>query len=174
MVESDAQLLVRMGAGDETALRLFYQQYVHLVFSMALHVLHDHAAAEETTQDVFWTIWRRAMVYDSARGSVASWLLTITRRRAIDQYRRTKNHATNAGEAALAHLVAPLDAGADLDIHNALADLSAEQRACVHLVYFAGLTHHEVAAALHIPPGTVKSRLRLALQHLRQVIRADD
>jgi RNA polymerase sigma factor (sigma-70 family) len=168
VAENDVHLLLRIAAGDEAALMEFHRQYVNLVFSMALHVLREHSAAEEVSQDVFMTIWRRSALFDPGRGSVASWLLTITRRRAIDYYRRHRRAQADS-EESLANLAQPA-AGPDLDLQNALAALPTEQRHCVQLVYFGGLTHHEVAAKLDIPPGTVKSRLRLALNRLRQAI----
>jgi RNA polymerase sigma factor (sigma-70 family) len=174
VAENDVHLLLRIAGGDEAALMEFHRQYVNLVFSMALHVLREHSAAEEVSQDVFMTIWRRSALFDPARGSVASWLLTITRRRAIDYYRRHRRSQADS-EESLANLAQPAT-GPDLDLQNALAALPTEQRHCVQLVYFGGLTHHEVAAKLDIPPGTVKSRLRLALNRLRQAIgdRPDD
>lgn len=169
MAENDVHLLLRIAAGDDAALMEFHRQYVNLVFSMALHVLRDHSAAEEVSQDVFMTIWRRSALFDPARGSLSGWLLTITRRRAIDHYRRHRR-AQADGEDSLANLAQPAVAGPDLDLQNALAALPTEQRHCVQLVYFGGLTHQEVATRLDIPPGTVKSRLRLALSRLRQAI----
>lgn len=164
---SDLHLLIRIAAGDETALGAFHRQYVNLVFSMSLHVLHDWATAEEVTQDVFLTIWHKVMLYDPARGSVTSWLLTITRRRAIDYQRRQARLPVRIDQLALsqqphAHLELP-----NLDLQGALAHLPSDQQQCVNLVYFRGFTHHEVAEQLHIPLGTVKSRIRLALGRLR-------
>ncbi|MBA3468843.1 MAG: sigma-70 family RNA polymerase sigma factor [Herpetosiphonaceae bacterium] len=169
-MSGDVHLLIRIASGDETALVEFHRQYVNLVFSMALHVLHDHATAEEVTQDVFLTLWRRAALYDPARGSVKSWLLTIARRRAIDYHRRQAHLPLRMDEIAVGQqpnvqLILP-----DLDLRDAVAALPGDQQECVTMVYFGGLTHTEVAERLHVPLGTVKSRIRLALRRLRQTI----
>jgi len=169
-VSSDVHLLIRIATGDETALVEFHRQYVNLVFSMALHVLHDHASAEEVTQDVFLTLWRRAALYDSDRGSVKSWLLTIARRRAIDYYRRRTHLPLRMEEIAVGQQPYTQMDLPDMDIRDAVAALPDHQQQCVSMVYFGGLTHNEVAEQLHIPLGTVKSRIRLALSRLRQAV----
>jgi len=169
-VSGDVHLLIRIASGDEAALVEFHRQYVNLVFSMALHVLHDHATAEEVAQDVFLTLWRRAALYDPARGSVKSWLLTIARRRAIDYYRRQANLPLRMDEIAVGQHPNTQMLLPDLDLRAAVAALPNDQQQCVTMVYFGGLTHTEVADRLQVPLGTVKSRIRLALSRLRQAI----
>ncbi|MDQ4078496.1 MAG: sigma-70 family RNA polymerase sigma factor [Chloroflexota bacterium] len=171
MSESDVGLVARVAAGDEEALFELHRQYVNLVFSMALRVLSSPAEAEEITQEVFLTIWRRAESYDPARGSVATWLLTISRRRAIDRLRRRNRRPPvtefleRVGEEAAAP-APPLH----VDLREALLSLPARQRAIIELIYFGGYTYREVAEALELPLGTVKSRVRLAMEKLRRAL----
>lgn len=168
------QLLQRIAAGDEAALIEFHRQYVNLVFSMAFHVLQDPGESEEVTQDVFLTVWRRAGDYDPHRGSVATWLLTVARRRAIDRRRSREARPPLASELDVARLDAnvPAPAALGVDLQRALAQLPAEQRQCIDLIYFGGLTHHEAAAALGVPLGTLKGRVRLAMEKLRRALLA--
>lgn len=169
---SDAQLVNRIVAGQEEALVEFYARYVNLVFSVALHVLQDHAEAEEVVQDVFLTIWRRAEAYDASRGSITTWLLTIARRRAIDRHRRREARPPSASSLDLpdqAYGIALPKVG-ELDLHKAMEGLPPEQRECIELIYFGGLSHSEVATRLHVPPGTVKGRVRLAMEKLRRAL----
>ncbi len=169
---SDAQLLTRIVAGQEDALVEFYDQYANLVFSVALYVLQDRAEAEEVVQDVFMTIWRRAADYDAARGSVTTWLLTIARRRAIDRRRRREARPPATNEVELPHHVygVVLPKAAYVDLQKALDTLPPEQRQCIELIYFGGFSHNEVAAHLQVPPGTVKGRVRLAMEKLRRAL----
>jgi RNA polymerase sigma-70 factor, ECF subfamily len=167
---SDGELLWRITGGEETALLELHRRYVNLVFSIALHVLHDHAAAEEVVQDVFLAVWRRAATYDPARGTVGTWLITLGRYRAIDHLRRQQRQPLVAHDMAEQPTdEAALDAD-HLDLQQALCALPAEQRACLDLIYFGGLTHYEVAERLQVPLGTVKSRVRLALERLRRAL----
>ncbi len=163
----DIQLLLQIATEDEGALREFYRRYANLVFSMALSVLQNHAIAEEVTQDVFWTIWRKAALYDADRGGVKTWLLTITRRRAID-YRRRLKPTDSIDDPTSGALPTSALQSSDIDLQQALAELPDEQQACVELIYLRGFKQHEVAEQLAVPLGTVKSRIRLALKRLRE------
>lgn len=168
----DQQLLQHIADGDEQALVALYQQYANLVFSVALHVLHDHATAEEVLQDVFMTIWHRATTYRAERGTVTTWVLTIARRRAIDYYRRQASRPTTIPAIDVEEFgnQRPPIAAMHLDLQQAMSNLPIEQRRCIDLVYFNGLTQHETATQLDLPLGTVKSRIRLAMERLRQAL----
>ena len=168
---NEGELLQRVAGGDEDSLIELHRRYVNLVFSMALYVLHDHSAAEEVTQDVFLTIWRKAARYDAGQGTITTWLLTITRRKAIDHHRRNAHHT--ALPAAAGEHVAAQSATFDpaaFDLHQALTALPIEQQRAIDLIYFRGLTQQETAAHLDVPLGTVKSRVRLAMERLRQLL----
>ncbi|MBP8252335.1 MAG: sigma-70 family RNA polymerase sigma factor [Herpetosiphon sp.] len=170
MTTDGVHLLMRIAAGDETAFKTFYQQYVNLVFSMALHVLRDQSLAEEVAQDVLVTVWRRATLFNPERGTVSSWLLTITRRRAIDYLRLRANLTPLLSDEEWARQPAMPAVIPDVDLQSALAQLPSDQRDPLNLVYFGGLTQAEAAEQLDVPLGTLKSRIRLALQRLRHVL----
>ena len=164
--------LHNLARGDETALGELYNRYGRLVYSLAFRVLGDSAQAEEVTQDTFLKVWREPLAWDPARGRFDGWLMTLARYTAIDRLRKETRRAPGGQielEEDVADDVEPdgLD-GLDVQhIHHLLGSLPAAQRQAVELAFFQGLTHAELATALHLPLGTVKTRLRLGLQKLR-------
>ncbi|MCC7209770.1 MAG: sigma-70 family RNA polymerase sigma factor [Anaerolineae bacterium] len=168
--------LHRMARGDPTALGDLYDRYGRLVYSLAYRVLGDTSQAEEVTQDTFLKVWREPLAWDPAHGRFDGWLLTLARYTAIDRLRMETRRAPG-GQIALEDDVASDDDGPDglngldsLDLahlHGLLEALPPAQRQVVELAFFNGLTHSELAEALHLPLGTVKTRLRLALQKLK-------
>jgi RNA polymerase sigma factor (sigma-70 family) len=170
MDDTATEWLQRIARGDEAALLELYRHYGTLVYSMALRVVNEPPTAEEVTQDVFLTVWHHAKQYDVARGTFTTWLLTITRRRAIDYLRRRRNHTplTLMEERYHAVVEDPLPA---LTVQAAVADLPSDQQTCIELLYFKGYTQQEVADELKIPVGTVKGRVRLAMEKLRRLLR---
>lgn len=162
---NEGELLARIAGGDETALLAFHQQYVNLVFSMALYIVRDQATSEEITQDVFWSIWQHAASYDATRGTVPTWLLTITRRRALDYERRRAARPPSAAGETIPIASEDLAFDAEhFDVRQALTELPPEQRQIIDMLYWRGLTQQAVAEQLDVPVGTVKSRVRLALE----------
>jgi RNA polymerase sigma-70 factor (ECF subfamily) len=161
------------------ALSALYDRYGRLVFGLALNSVGDRATAEEITQDVFLRVWQRAGQYRSDRGQVSTWLTGITRHRAIDQLRRDKARPAQPGAWAEAPPEAGQAAGPEQSValalerqqvHQALAALPEDQKQVLALAYFQGLTQSQIAAALDLPLGTVKTRIRLAMQKLRQAL----
>jgi len=138
-------------------------------------ILRDTQAAEEILQDIFFQLWRNPSRFDSTRGSLPGWLLVIARNRAISRLRR---HNPAAGEElAETSVVLPVNFESAvaqkqlLDrVKNALDNLPREQRAAVELAYFEGLTHSEIAARTGDPLGTVKTRLRSAVETLKRAL----
>ena len=164
------KLLTAIAARDEAALMNFHAQFANLVFSVARRTLNSTVDAEEVTQDVFLTLWRKAAQYDPAKGNVVSWLFTMTRRRAIDYLRGHRGDDTKASplEAFDNQVsVSVTNQTSDIDLQRALFDLPTEQREVLDLIYFGGFTQDETARKLALPLGTVKSRVRLALTKLR-------
>lgn len=170
---SDAALVRRVSEGDEIALARLYDRYSTLVYSVALRVLRDREAAEEILQDIFYQLWRTAGRVDPARGSLPGWLLVAARNRAISRLRRANLPASEepgADEVALAFNLESAVAQKQLlgRVQQSLGQLPAEQRAVLELAYFEGLTHSEIAARTGDPLGTVKTRLRTAVESLKR------
>jgi len=170
-------LLERIQHHDEMALSALYDAHVDAVFSVALHVLGNQQDAEEVTQDVFLRIWHKAEQYDPQRGRFLTWLLTITRRLAIDQVRRKQRVAEVPNPVSLdAHeqlwdQVVAQEEMTDLqrNLLSALQELPGEYREVILLAYFRGMTHVEIAAFLGRPLGTVKTHIRQGMEKLRTV-----
>ncbi len=168
-------LMAKVSAGDEQAFARFYDATVRNVFGIVLHVLRDHAQAEEVTQEIYVEAWKQAPKYDVKQGSVSAWLNTIAHRRAVDRVRsseRRTHREQRHFEAGTGRLAPdPLDQvvanDEGLRVRAALEKLSEGQRTAVQLAYFEGKTQREVAEFLQVPLGTVKTRIRDAMQRLR-------
>ena len=169
--------ITRIAAGDESALAELYDSSSRLVYSLALRILSNPTDAEEVALDVYTQVWKNANRFESQRGSVMAWLVTITRSRAIDRMRSQKNHAlTSSGEKDLAEIATTIETPESQSlekesvryVRRALEDLPTEQRDAILLSFFNGLSHPEVADKLGIPLGTVKTRIRLGMSKLRE------
>jgi RNA polymerase sigma-70 factor (ECF subfamily) len=173
---SDSDLVALLRDRPAAGIAALYDRYGRLIFSMALRVVQDRGAAEEITQDVFLRCWRSLDRYQPSQGSLASWLLSITHNRAIDELRsrRGKNTRREISEDALQPQAA-IDPGFDEallrgEIQQALASLPAAQRDVIELVFWSGLTRREIAERLNLPLGTVHTRLRLGMDKLREAL----
>lgn len=169
----DAELLRRIAGHDTEALRALYDRYGTILFGLAARMLGDRQLAEDCVQEVFVTVWRSAARYDRARASVTTWLFAIARNKAVDAARwRSRRIADplpeqwSAGEAPDAAEVAA-DAEHAESVAAALAELPQPQLEVLSLAYFEELSHAEIAERLDLPLGTVKGRIRLALERLR-------
>ncbi|HUQ82779.1 MAG TPA: sigma-70 family RNA polymerase sigma factor [Gemmatimonadaceae bacterium] len=182
----DSALVSRAAVGDERALGELYDRYGGLAFSLASAIVGERADAEEVVAEAFAQIWRSASAFDPSRGSVAAWVSTIARTRALDLVRSRKRRARVLEEAAVVtdegemFVLAPstesTDRGAELTetsaiVRRSLADLPAPQRKVIELAYFGGLSQSEIAAQLSEPLGTVKTRMRAGMEKLRQALR---
>jgi RNA polymerase sigma-70 factor (ECF subfamily) len=168
----DAADVARVAGGDAVALQELYERYGKLVYSLAHRLTGDATLAEECVQDVFVALWRRASDFDPARAKLTTWLFTVTRNRAIDLGRQQARRPELRDElepAGTAADPADLTAGADAAqrLAEAMAELPEEQLAVLRLAYFDGLSHAEISELIGIPLGTVKGRVRLALERLR-------
>lgn len=171
-------MMRRTAAGDHAALAELYDASSHLVFGLALRILGDRDTAEEAVVDVYAQAWREAKNYDAARGTACAWLMTLARSRSIDILRsQRRERATDPLESAgdvEASTPDPEAATSDAErhrfVHGAMNSLSSEQREAIELAYFAGLSHSEIAARLGQPLGTVKTRIRLGMMRLREVL----
>ena len=158
----DSALVDRMRTGDEAALSTLYDRYSAMLFGMLTRILRDQQAAEEVLQDLFLQLWRNAAQFDSARGSLPAWLMVIGRNRAISRLRGRRDREVLEDEAQRAQLAR--------NISVALQQLPVEQRQALELAYFEGMTQSEIASQTGIPLGTVKTRVRTAMQSLRQIL----
>jgi len=170
---ADLDLVRRVVDGDEGALAALYDRYGGLVYSVVKHVLGDTGAAEEILQDIFYQLWRTASNFDSSRGSLPAWLLVTARNRAIDRLRR-RGHAADIDPTSVI-----LDPALEVFFfHNeamsrvkaALSAFPKAQREAIEMAYFEGLTQSEIAERTSEPLGTIKTRLRTALQSLKRVL----
>lgn len=163
------------GRGDEGAFAGFYDLMADRVFGLVRSVLRDPARSEEVAQEVMLELWRTAPRFASERGSAVSWSLTVAHRRAVDRVRSevaardreqrvaVRDHVPDGPDVALA-----VEDQLDRErVHRALAELTDAQRESIELAYFRGFSHREVAAALDLPLGTVKTRIRDGMIRLR-------
>nr|WP_290669033.1 sigma-70 family RNA polymerase sigma factor [Ardenticatena sp.] len=171
--EDDTDLMHRVAHGDEAAFRHLYEKYLDAVYSMALKITRDPHMAEDIAQDVFLRLWQRAGQYRSQRGRVLTWLLSITRNHAIDRIRYDNRRPVAEEELDLTRLETAnrtiWQAFEDDVLRLSLDELPPEQRQCLELAFFYGLSHSDIAEMLNVPLGTVKSRIRLGLQKLRAI-----
>lgn len=171
----DIQLMKRVAQGDERAFLTLYDCYVSRVYGLTLHILGDPMLAEEATQDTFLKLWGRAHMYLPERGSLLVWLLSIARRTALDRLRLEARRPTLSDSNDPTEALQTFPNGDSLpeesrwrSLHFSVQALPAEHRQVIELAYYQGLSQSEIAEVLGWPVGTVKSRLRAAMEHLRQ------
>jgi RNA polymerase sigma-70 factor (ECF subfamily) len=182
----DDEALLRLIIRQQTeALGVLYDRYGRLVYSLAIQMMGDAAAAEEITQDVFFRIWEKAHTYRADQARVSTWITSITRYRSIDLLRRrgTRPDHTSLAWDDLPLNVTPVAEGdpenmTELSllqkrVRDAIATLPAEQKKVLALAYFKGLTHSEIAALLGDPLGTVKTRIRAGMLKLKDILKDD-
>jgi RNA polymerase sigma-70 factor (ECF subfamily) len=173
----DPALVRRISGGDERALGALYDRWSAAVYALVLHILRDAAEAEDVVEEVFWQSWRQAARYEPSRAGVSTWLLTMARSRALDRLRSLRRRRdesvplTLASETIATSEVTPHGAAELSELRGlvaaALRELPVEQREALELAYFGGLSQTEIAAHTGQPLGTVKTRMRLAMQKLR-------
>lgn len=170
-LQSEQMLMQKICQRDQSALASLYERFGNAVYSLALHVLQDQISAEEVTQDVFLKIWERADQWDSKRGKLATWILAMTRNAAIDRLRKENRTVdfTSAPLDKVVNLLAVEDWQQGQQLRILLQQIPPEQAQIVQLSFFGGLSHTDMADMLDIPLGTIKTRLRLGLQKLRDL-----
>lgn len=177
---TDAALVRAAAEGDQEAIAVLYDRYAPMLLGLARKVVQDRDDAEEVVQEAFVHAWSRARTYDGERSSVATWLVLITRSRAIDRVRsRSVMERTHAGARSdLTGLDASADGSAHvlheerrLRVQAELAKIPEEQRRVLELAFYRGFTQREIAEATGIPLGTVKTRTLLAMKKLRTALR---
>ncbi|HET9228117.1 MAG TPA: sigma-70 family RNA polymerase sigma factor [Thermoanaerobaculia bacterium] len=174
----DANLLRRIASGDGDALTRLFDMHSPVVLGLLIRMLGGRAEAEEVLQEVFLQVWMQADRYEESRSSPRGWILMLARSRALDRLRRRSSQQRREEEVASEEGVAVRPVGtARLEaaerrsrIGEALGLLSPEQRHCIELAFFEGLTHTQIAERLKAPLGTVKSRILLGMNKLRQAL----
>jgi RNA polymerase sigma-70 factor (ECF subfamily) len=175
----DGLLLRRMADGDKAAFAELYDRFSRPLYATALRIVSDPAEAQDITHDAFLTLWEKAAVFQSDRGSAFAWAVTLVRNRAIDRVRTRRRRADLLAAAPPTDLGydegtsgAPADDSATLGdqaraVRAAVATLPADQRRALELAFFGGLTQQQIADKLSEPLGTVKARVRRGLLKLR-------
>lgn len=183
---ADGELMSRAARGDESAIERLYDRYGAVLYAVAYRIVGQRADAEEVVLEAFAQAWRDAPRFEPGRGSVGGWLTMIARSRALDLTRARSRRERITAAAAADRPESPLamgdlraDPAGALDqderrrqVKDALATLSPPQRQAIELAYFEGLSQSEIAERLQEPLGTVKTRVRLGMQKLREYLRA--
>lgn len=171
----DQTLMFAVIQRDQSALMSLYTRYGAALYGLALRILGQASAAEEVTQDIFLKVWNQPARWDPSLGKLSSWLLATTRNAAIDRLRQEQRHWKPVDVDALVEETlgepAPSDDPLWADgqvVRGLVKQLPDQQRLLVELAFFGGYTHSELADLLKLPLGTVKTRLRAALQALRE------
>ncbi len=182
----DPALVTMVSNGNAAALEVLYDRYSRVVFSFALRILQDRAAAEELLQEVFFRTWKQAHHFSAMRGSFVTWLLSITHNMAIDEIRKQKRRPQRADSAdPVLMLTNVIDDQASVEdqaidgetrarIISAVRTLPPAQQTVIELAYFRGMSQREIAEALDQPLGTVKTRMRLGVRKLRDYLTTDE
>ena len=177
---SDEAVLAAIQRRDDAALAELYDRYGRPAFGLAYRILGERGVAEDVVQEAFLAVWRRADSFHAERGSARAWLMSVVHNLAID--RRRGRYKREQSDVELEGVAFRLESDTDdpftivaegLDaarVRSALTVLPTEQRQAIELAYFGGLTHQEIAERTATPLGTVKSRMRLGLRKLREVL----
>ncbi len=172
---SDGELLSEVRAGYVASLEALYDRYAGYVHALAIRIVGSSEEAEEITQDVFWQLWKKKLLYDPERGHFSTWLFAVTRNRALDRIRsasrRPETEALSV-DKAVPPGASPEDSAYFAErrrhVRRALEELPPAQQQAVELCFFQGMTHREAAARLDEPLGTVKSRIKMGIDKLKQ------
>jgi RNA polymerase sigma-70 factor (ECF subfamily) len=171
----DNELIKRVIRKDEQAFLALYDRYASRVHALTLRILRDEQLAEEATQDAFLKCWGQARSYISERGAFAPWLLTIARNTALDKLRLDKRRPALSNEKDPEDIWELLpEEGSESDetrwraLYFTIQALPNENRVAIELAYYHGMSHSEIADTLGWPVGTVKTRIRLGMDQIRQ------
>ena len=173
-------LMHSVASGDERAFATLYDRTSRQVYGLMLRIIGNAATAEEVLLDAYTQAWQQRIQYDEKRGTPLAWLITIARSRAIDRLRSMRGNDERHAvlDEASAHAEAT-DVAAEAEareagehVRSALEVLPSEQREVIELAYYGGMSHSEIATRLGQPLGTVKTRVRLAMMKLREILRS--
>lgn len=173
------ELLQNIAGGDQQALAALYDATSRLLYGLALRILQDAGAAEEVLLDVYTQIWRQAAAYNAERGTPVAWMVSMARSRAIDRLRATRVERQRKEPLDLLTMRASIDSAEEAVatrelqqmVRAALETLSPEQQEVINLAYYGGLSQSEIATQTGQPLGTVKTRVRLGMMKLREILK---
>jgi len=171
---SEQELVYSLQQRNENAFGYLYDNYSGALYGIIQSIIPDKEIGHDVLQNVFINIWKKIESYDPGKGRLFTWMLNIARNAAIDEvrskgYRDTQRNQSLSDDVAIPGAVtAPVVD--DVGLRKVLAGLKEEWRVLIELSYFQGYTHEEISKALSIPLGTVKTRIRTALQQLRTMI----
>jgi RNA polymerase sigma-70 factor (ECF subfamily) len=178
----DEQLLAKVALGDRTAFATLYDRFSGPLYSLALKMLANEAEAQDLLQEVFLSVWNKAVTFRAARGSGFSWVVSQLRNRAIDRLRSRRRHGelleANAPDLEPSGSVTPSSAQncetseRAREVRAALGQLSDDQRQVLRLAFFEGLTQLEISQKLEEPLGTIKARAHRGMARLRTLLRS--
>ncbi|MEA3208939.1 MAG: hypothetical protein QOE70_1996 [Chthoniobacter sp.] len=180
--ESDENLMVAVGQGDEQALGVLYGRHAAHLKAITLRVIHDEGLADDLLQEIFLEVWRLANRYSPEKGLALGWLITLARRRAIDRLRKLQAYGRAKEKLQLEVQCEPEmtrqnveDDLAANDLREVLSKiiqtLPVAQQQAVDLAFFKGMSQREIAAHTHIPLGTIKTRLELGVRKIGAALR---
>lgn len=173
---ADEDLMRRVAAGDTSAFSVLYDRHSTVAYSLAYRIAGRQATADDIVQEAFLSLWRAAGRYDERRGSVRTFILGIVHNRSIDAIRRATVHDSrrSSDEGIEERFAAPERTETEVarrdvaaGVREALRELPADQQKVIELAYFGGFSQSEIANMIDAPLGTVKGRMRLALEKLR-------
>ncbi|WLR49799.1 RNA polymerase sigma factor [Bacillus tianshenii] len=175
-MKEDNILVQKVAQGDQHALETLYDRYESLLYSFLMKMTGRADLAEEVIQEVFFKLWRKKVHFNPAKGKFSSWLLSVTRNQCIDLMRKRKityeyteeQDALQVDSANIEKTVVWKEK--QQFVQHCIEALKADQRETVESFYYQGFTQKDIAQRINIPPGTVKSRLRLALKHLKDCL----
>jgi RNA polymerase sigma-70 factor (ECF subfamily) len=175
----DASLLRAVQGGDQEAVAALYDRYSGVAYGLAYRITNDGTAAEDVVQEAFVSLWKQAPRFDPARGQVRSWLLTMVHHKAVDAVRRRANRPELAMPEGAEEFLAGSERPDEITewnmeaeaVREAVRQVPEDQRQTIEMAYFMGLTHVEIAERMGVPLGTVKSRLRIGLDKMRDYLR---
>lgn len=175
--DQDGEMAAQLQRGEAVGVEALYDKYGRLAYGLAYRILNDRTAAEDVVQEAFLGLWRNARSFDTSRGNVRGWLLSIVRNRAIDRLRGTTRMRKESQIETVEGLVQVPDAWETVSTHleqrqirEGFAQLPDAQRRTLELAYFRGYTHVEIAGQMGVPLGTVKGRMRMGLEKMRSFL----
>jgi RNA polymerase sigma-70 factor (ECF subfamily) len=178
---TDEVLMLLLCQGEKWALEVLHQRYSRYTYALAYRILHDPLMAEDIVQETFLSVWLKAALYQKQQGSVRSWLQAIVHHKSIDRVRSSAHRDMQCAPLQVENEQDPASQEPEVweevwqheqsvIIRSALAELPSEQRQVIELSYFGGYTHMEIAEHWNIPLGTVKGRMRLGLQKMKDLL----